>query len=126
MTTIKIPSTPNPYIVELNGRRYVYPAGSIQSVPSDVAAMIQAARTLTPPKAAEPWTPDEVEGGHVTPAQLTAILADYQLKSGMSEYAKAADVMPKAASIEGYDAAKEQTLTNDTGTVKWADVPAAE
>jgi len=37
-------------------------------------------------------------------------------------YAKTTDVMPKAASITGYDATKAQTLQHDaTGALKWVD-----
>lgn len=109
MKTVTIPNTANPWVCTINGVKYEYPAGSVQSVPDEVALLIDEMSGYPPDakKPVQPWNPE----GIVKPEDLAS-------------YAKSADVMPKAASITGYDATKAQTLQHDTsGALKWVDNP---
>ncbi len=38
---VKIPETMNPFVVHVNNRKYVYPAGTMQEVPDEVATIIE-------------------------------------------------------------------------------------
>lgn len=45
---MKIPAFMDPFIVEVNGKQYKYPAGTEQDVPAEVAAVIQNINDMTP------------------------------------------------------------------------------
>lgn len=45
---VKIPTFMDPFIVEVNGQQYKYPAGTEQNVPEEVAAVIQNINDMTP------------------------------------------------------------------------------
>lgn len=42
MKTVTIPTSQSPFVVMVNGAKYVYPAGSVQDVPDEVAVVIEA------------------------------------------------------------------------------------
>ena len=46
--TIKIPDDMSPYEVIINGVKHIYPAGSTQTVPDDVAALIENSLAMAP------------------------------------------------------------------------------
>lgn len=48
MKTVTIPSDYHPYVVEVNGKVYKYPEGTTQSVPDEVAAVIENYWALYP------------------------------------------------------------------------------
>lgn len=115
MKTVVIPSDRNPWTCTINDVKYAYEAGTEQTVPDEVAAIINQQGVYPPEvmKPEQPWTPTEVSG-YVKPEDLTP-------------YAKTADVMAKASGITGYDKTKTQVLKNDNGTLKWVtEEPAAE
>lgn len=105
---VTIPDVGSWYEVSVNGKTYGYPGGTVQEVPDEVAAVIATAGRY-PGKTGGAELPFR-DAGKAGAEELTA-------------YAKTADTMPKAAAISGYDAAKVQTLTNDSGTVKWVSAP---
>lgn len=51
MKTVTIPSDYHPYVVEVNGKVYKYPEGTTQSVPDEVAAVIENYWKLQPKEA---------------------------------------------------------------------------
>ena len=110
---ITIPEAPRPFTVELNGRKYTFAAGE-QNVPDDIGVLVRQALA----KNAEPKTEPPFE---VKDTVHTADLAPYAKTADLAPYAKTAEVMTKASGIEGYDAEKTQTLTNDSGALKWVD-----
>lgn len=61
--TVKIPSDRNPWTCNINGVPYSYTAGSTQSVPDEVAALIQQTYGFppAPPKIEKPWPCDPVD-----------------------------------------------------------------
>lgn len=60
MKTVMIPSnvTPN-FVCEINGKVYSYPAGTEQSVPDEVAALIGNINAMIPQEAAAPGKPGQ-------------------------------------------------------------------
>lgn len=54
MKTITIPNDYNPFIVEVNGVMFKYPAGTEQSVPDHVAAVIEQYKNSQPKEAEAP------------------------------------------------------------------------
>lgn len=104
MMTVKIPGQPRPFTVQVNGRKYILAPGE-QIVPDEVGEVVlRALKKDTEPAAKEPFEGDNVNRGE------------------LKDYAKPGDVMPKAESIEGYDAEKAQTLTHDdSGALSWVD-----
>ena len=61
--TVKIPTDRNPWTCNINGVPYSYTAGSTQSVPDEVAALIQQTYGFppAPPKTEKPWPCDPVD-----------------------------------------------------------------
>ena len=45
---VKIPTSMDPFVVEVNGWKYEYPAGTEQEVPEEVAAVIENIEQMTP------------------------------------------------------------------------------
>lgn len=45
---VMIPTSMDPFVVEVNGRKYEYPAGTEQEVPEEVAAVIENIEQMTP------------------------------------------------------------------------------
>lgn len=69
--TIKIPNNMKPYYeVEIGNKKYRYPAGTTQSVPDEVAAVIEANSNMrpkeNPPKDYEEWEFTLADGKKVT------------------------------------------------------------
>ena len=61
-----IPNSMNPFVCEINGRRYSYPAGTQQSVPEEVASIIDSFLAAKPREAAKPTveiTDDSITAG---------------------------------------------------------------
>jgi len=55
MKTVTTPITPNPFIADINGVKYTYPANSEVTVPDEIAALIEvinAQNNVTPRKPA--------------------------------------------------------------------------
>ncbi len=59
--TVKIPDNMSPWEATINGLKYVYPAGTTQEVPDEVAALIERLSNLEPEK--EPIAPPFAGGG---------------------------------------------------------------
>lgn len=54
--SIKIPDTMNPFVVILNGKKYVYEAGATETVPDEVAELIESIPAPASAPAVEaPW-----------------------------------------------------------------------
>jgi hypothetical protein len=65
MKTVKIPTCANPFIVIVNGQKYIYPAGATMEVPDDVAEVIEQhekAKT-EPAPVPPPFVPGPSGGG---------------------------------------------------------------
>lgn len=80
MKTVTIPTCANPFVVIVNGQKYIYPAGATMEVPDDVAEVIEQheeAKTepapVAPPFVAAPST--ESGGGGLPVVELTTVLS---------------------------------------------------
>lgn len=51
--SVKIPAWPDPWICHINERTYSYPAGTTQTVPDGVAALIAANQAMEPKETTE-------------------------------------------------------------------------
>lgn len=88
MKTVKIPSNMNPYVVEVNGRRYVLKAGETMTVEDEVADAILSASLLAPKTApTKPTVADIADFANVAENANNADKADL---------AKAIDVLTVA------------------------------
>ena len=103
MTTIRIPDTSNPWSCSVNNTRYSYPAGSVQTVPDEVAEIIHRADSF-------PAAPEEVKN----PFEPKGFVTWPELMRELSRY-----IDPTA--IAGYDKTKTQTLTHIEGVLTWTD-----
>ena len=53
MKTVRIPTNANPFVITINGAIYSYPAGTVQSVPDNIAAIISQYNDSIPQEAEE-------------------------------------------------------------------------
>lgn len=51
--SVKIPAWPDPWVCHINEKTYSYPAGTTQTVPDGVAALIAANRAMEPKETTE-------------------------------------------------------------------------
>lgn len=51
--SVKIPTGPDPWVCRINEKTYSYPAGTTQSVPDEVAAIIADNQAMEPKEATE-------------------------------------------------------------------------
>lgn len=72
--TVIIPTTADPWICYINGVRYSYAAGTEQTVPDEVASIIEQAKGYPPEAKAveQPWNPDIPEPEPELPAVTAA------------------------------------------------------
>lgn len=72
--TVIIPHTADPWICYVNGVRYSYAAGTEQTVPDEVASIIEQAKGYPPEAKAveQPWNPDIPEPEPELPAVSAA------------------------------------------------------
>lgn len=125
--TVQIPEWPYPaWEADINGHKYIYPSGTEQTVPDEVAEMLDQMRAyprlpvlpVDPPFGTreDAYTLAESTGA----ASYDALPAD-----GFVSKAMIADaVKAYLTSLTGYAKTKEQTLQHGTaGGLKWVDNP---
>lgn len=98
MRTIIIPSESTRYTFFINNNVYTYAGGTAQTVPDEVANLIEAMNTFPPPSE-EPGDPFTPEGVYVKPKDLNT----YAKKSDLSDFEKKEDLKKNFQSQDSMD-----------------------
>ena len=128
--TVHIPEWPYPaWEADINGHKFIYPSGTEQTVPDEVAEMLEQMRQ--PPSI--PNLPTDFPFGSREDADTLAEstgAASYDAlpADGFVSKAMIADAVKAfLTGITGYTKTKEQTLQHGTaGGLKWVDNPEPE
>lgn len=121
MKTVRIPTNANPFVITINGAIYSYPAGTVQSVPDNIAEIIEQYNDSIPQEAEEQgeigdvWTKTE-EG------------AEWDKVKGLPEGGVSGQFLKKTSSGAGWSTIKEvpnggtvgQVLTKTASGEEWA------